>query len=357
MQVINVRNVSEALPVGVEFLRVYGAKRESRNGPVLVAPCPVTTVYERPWERVLLYGERDANPFFHVFEAAWMLAGRDDVKSVAKYVSRMKTYSDDGKTLHGAYGARWRNWFPNEFGDGNPIDQLAWAVRRLRANPDDRRVVIQMWDAGTDIATADTNGKDVPCNTQMYVWIDVEGRLSLTITCRSNDMVWGAYGANAVHFSFVQQFLAEAIGVPMGKLYQISNNYHGYLNTLEPLFGMQLDQPYASSEWTSAAENQFRLCDAGEDGVRIFTEDLALFLDEKVTLGIRSPWIRKVLQPIVMAHRAYKERDDNERFEKAHEIVKQMQRHSPDWYAACVTWLARREEQARRAKDDGVSHA
>ena len=45
MKVIQVRNVQEALIAGMEFLHEEGVIRDSRNGPVLVADGPVTTLY------------------------------------------------------------------------------------------------------------------------------------------------------------------------------------------------------------------------------------------------------------------------------------------------------------------------
>jgi thymidylate synthase len=57
--------------------------------------------------------------------------------------------------------------------------------------------------------------------------------LDLTVLCRSNDVVWGAYGANAVHFSVLQEYLAGRIGVDVGVMYQFSNNYHGYVDGAE----------------------------------------------------------------------------------------------------------------------------
>jgi hypothetical protein len=47
----------------------------SRAGDVLVAPHPVMSVTSIPTERVLFDPARDANPFFHLFESLWMLAG------------------------------------------------------------------------------------------------------------------------------------------------------------------------------------------------------------------------------------------------------------------------------------------
>ena len=48
MKVIKARNVHEAFPLALKLLSVHGVKRNSRNGPVLVAPWPVSTVYSHP---------------------------------------------------------------------------------------------------------------------------------------------------------------------------------------------------------------------------------------------------------------------------------------------------------------------
>src|SRR3974390_2807104 len=111
MRVIKVRNVHLALPKGLALLQEYGVVRDSRNGPVTVMEEPVTTTYIRPCERVLFWKERDANPFFHFFESLWMLAGRDDLAFLTKFVKRFEDFSDDGLTLHGAYGYRWLRYF------------------------------------------------------------------------------------------------------------------------------------------------------------------------------------------------------------------------------------------------------
>ena len=79
MRVLEMRNVHCALPRALQELERVGQARESRNGPVIVFPDPVTTVYAKPCERVMFWSERDANPAFHLYEALWMLAGRDDV--------------------------------------------------------------------------------------------------------------------------------------------------------------------------------------------------------------------------------------------------------------------------------------
>src|SRR5690606_6235064 len=140
--------------------------------------------------------ERDANPFLHFFESLWMLAGRNDVDYMTRLVRRFAAYSDDGKTFNGAYGYRWRKWFGR--------DQLQQIIGALRSNPQDRRCVLGMWDAGHDLGL---QSADLPCNTHIYFRIQ-DDRLNMTVCNRSNDAIWGAVGANVVHMSFLQEYMA-----------------------------------------------------------------------------------------------------------------------------------------------------
>jgi thymidylate synthase len=196
--------------------------------------------YEHPCERVLFNAARDCNPFFHLYESLWMLAGRRDVAPLAWYNSKMTEFSDDGVTYHGAYGYRWRRWFG--------YDQLESIVDELKHTPTSRRVVLQMWDATdwSDPYKAVNGGKDVPCNTQAYFALREATReqieehahngylLDMTVCNRSNDMIWGMLGANVVHFSFLQEYLAAMIGVEVGNYYQFTNNLHVYTERWTP---------------------------------------------------------------------------------------------------------------------------
>lgn len=343
MKIISVRNVNEALPEGIRYLETSGVRASSRNGEVIRSPCPVVTVYSHPNERVIFWSERDANPFLHFFEALWMLAGHDDVAFVANYARRMRTFSDDGVTLHGAYGKRWRGWFKQ--------DQLKVVVQRLRMDKTDRRCVIQMWDADADLARL---GKDVPCNTQIYLNA-ARGALDLTVLCRSNDIIWGAYGANSVHFSVLQEYLAGAIGIPVGTLYQFSNDYHAYVEVYDQCAELsdKVDvfrerrccEPYQMDE-----VEPFPLM---EVDAKTWDEDLSVLMDSGPTVGFRDPFFRRVATPLWHAHEAYKQIGKGEdRFHSAIEITEQCA--AADWRRAAKEWIMRRWQKSRRAKDDGV---
>jgi thymidylate synthase len=337
MIVIGARNVNDAFWAGARLLREHGIQQNSRNGSVLRAPFPVTTVYEQPTERVLLDRRRDANPFFHLYESLWMLAGRNDLAPLTAFVKNMVNFSDDGgNTQPGAYGYRWRRHFNR--------DQLAWAIKRLKADPNDRRVVIQMYDAGKDQDAADYGGRDIPCNLMALPAVSPEGKLDLTVFNRSNDMIWGAYGANAVHFSVLQEFLAAAIGIPVGRYYQVSNNFHGYLTTMEKAAlsweeGETMLDPYTAGAVFPVPmwNNSFNL--------KEWEEDLIIFLEEPSRVGIRSRFLRRVACPMVMAHRAWRK----EGTAAAREIIQQMP-EGCDWRAGAEVWLDNRDDRKRKGE-------
>lgn len=348
MRVFDARNVQQVLVPALRAIWAEGVDRESRNGPVKMFPEPVTTVYRQPRERVLFWPARDANPFFHLIESLWMLAGRNDVDTVAKYVTRMRSFSDDGVTFHGAYGHRWRHHFFR--------DQLAIIAEALKANPEDRRQVLQMWDANVDLARA---GKDLPCNLLCTFQINTMNRLDMMVANRSNDMIWGAYGANAVHFSYLQEYMASQIGVAVGSYYQVSANFHAYRTTLDPLQNFEgtarenLDaiDPYARREVAP-----FPLMTIEPEA---WDAELQMFISEPDAIGFRDPFFRRIAKPMVCAHRAFSDREDPRRFTRAMEYLSGMPAEN-DWRRAAAEWLGRRELAAKiaaeRARDDGVAY-
>lgn len=217
---IKVRNVEQALSAGFWWLKTAGVPEASRNGPVIVSPEPVVTEYTYPEERVVFNTTRDANPVFHLLEALWMLAGADNVGFLTPYNERMKEYAEDDGIIWGAYGQRWRH--------AGGMDQIHEVTELLREDPTSRRAVIAMWLPEKDLGAPK---RDVPCNTHIY--FDCRPKngfpcLNMTVCCRSNDALWGAYGANAVHFSMLQELIATDLGVRMGVYRQFSNNFHAY---------------------------------------------------------------------------------------------------------------------------------
>lgn len=351
MKVIHARNVQQALPEALYQLEAEGVTSESRNGPVRKFDQPVTTVYERPTERVMFWPSRDANPFFHLFESLWMLSGRNDVEFVAGMVGRMRSYSDDGVTLHGAYGYRWRCWFG--------FDQLARIVSALAADPTDRRQVLSMWDATSDLGR---KGKDLPCNLQALFTINNVGSLDMIVTNRSNDIVWGAYGANAVHFSYLQEYVASSLGRRVGRYWQVSANFHAYVEVLKGVNALASAAPDAMMP----EELRWAGLDPYADGfvepfplmtlpANEWSEDLMAFMENPTVIGLRDPFFRKVAVPMWLAYQLYRETPGVGKFAVANAQLSRVA--ATDWRLAAQEWIARRHAKFLRDNDDGVNHA
>lgn len=339
MKALNVRNVNQALPIALRLLdSAECERRESRYGPVKVYPGAggVATEYHRPEERVVFWGLRDANPFFHLFEAIWMIAGRSDVATLERFNSRMVEFSDDGVTFHGAYGKRWYEHFG--------FDQLEVALAALKENPDDRRQVVQIWDPRVDLGR---KGKDVPCNQSIHLTRGSQGQLNMAVFCRSNDAVWGTYGSDAVCFSMLLEYCALTQGWPIGSYCQLSSNWHGYLATTEPLAPLtrvleSVEDPYAAGEVST-----FPIAQMDRPTWR---RDAEMFLTEGTrAMGYQEPFFRRVALPLLRAWETYKT-DTKSRFVSA--IAAANECVATDWKRAAVEWLTRRAErcQARSKK-------
>lgn len=328
MQIITTRNVHRALPIGIIHMESIGVERNSRNGRVREMPWPVATVYSRPDERVMFHVERDANPFFHFFEGLWMLAGRRDVEFVSKFNTNMMQYSDNGITFNGAYGYRWRNHFG--------ADQLGVIVHKLAKNPDDRRAVLAIYD-GTDDTSY--SGADVPCNLAAHFYIRA-GKMTLQVFCRSNDMVWGAYGANAVHMSMLQEYVARAVGVEIGTYIQISSSFHAYMNEQWDLIKNLL--PEDTCPYTSGEVEPYPMMVVGQ---QLWDRDLKLFFEDQRAYGYEDPFFQRVVQPLWFAWKAWKMTgmSKDARIARAQEVLEQCA--AKDWKKAASEWLNRRLEK------------
>ncbi len=343
MFMIGAKNVHQMLPEALSLLELHGVENNSRNGPVTMFPMPATLCYTKPCERVIRWKERDANPFLHFFECLWMLNGQRDVKFVSQFSSNIASYSDDGKVFNAAYGHRWRQWFKT--------DQILHAIMELKLDMNTRRVYIAMWDADHDLGAVT---KDKPCNVGLSLQVNHRGELDMVVHNRSNDLIWGATGANAVHMSFLQEFIARAVGIPVGRYWQVSSNLHAYKNELlervSVLADLALDPHRTTTTDYYAAEGiePYPIMVVQPD---IWLQDLGIFMKEGPIIGFRDPFFRQVATPLLRAHQAYRNKMDPERFEKAEDILEQCR--AADWRLAAIEWVRRRKISSQRARDDG----
>lgn len=337
----------------------------SRVGDVLYIQEPCTITYTHPRERVLFNQARDCNPFFHLYESLWMLAGRQDIAPLNYYSSGYAKQVQDGDNpnANGAYGFRWRSkvydlWDAVQEGEQprQKVDQLKIIIDQLKRKPDSRRCVLQMWNVEDDLLKIDTS-KDVCCNTCAYFSIRdasnglVAGPhhpnlpygtplgpkvLDMTVCNRSNDLIWGTLGANAVHFSFLQEYLAACIGCEVGVYNQFSNNQHVYVDRFEPEKWLADTSTYEYAD----PPQSWKLVPLVKDP-ETFDRECAMFVERHQRDAIAGlyyePFLKDTAQPMMIAFHCHKRRD----YGSALSVIKEVE--SDDWCIAATNWLLKRK--------------
>jgi thymidylate synthase len=196
-------------------------EHQSVRGRHTVEILDAVTEIHQPWHPCILIPSRRWNPWLALSEGLWILAGRSDVQGLLPYNSHIVEYSDNGETLYGAYGKRIYN-------------QIDYVIERLKNDPNDRRAVLQIWDALSDehesrVAMGDLTvaSKDPPCNNLVYFKLR-SNRLHMTVINRSNDIHYGLYAVNIPTFQMLQQYIAGRLGVRVGYQTHLSNSLHVY---------------------------------------------------------------------------------------------------------------------------------
>lgn len=336
MIVLNVRNANQALSHGIHMIKRSGEHIDSRGGMTLEIPSPVATVYSNPWERVLISKLRDANPFFHLMEAMWILAGREDVKFLTEFNKRMAEYSDDGQVFNAPYGYRLRNGNCNA-----QLDQLAEVIKLLKRDPNTRQAVCQIWDEDDLVHTT----KDKACNMSIVFRIR-NGKLCMTVYNRSNDMIWGAYGANVVQFSMIQEYVAAHLGLPLGEYTQVSNSYHIYTEGAGGAVWDRIKDNYDGDVniYDDLIHNTVYML---PDDMPAFEHDIRQFFNAYDQFGIeelgelrcwQSQYFNQLIMPVLCIYLIHKQHGPEQALKYTHTIL------ADDWKLACEDWLINRME-------------
>ena len=208
---------------------------------------------------------RKPNYRFGLAESCWILSGSDDAELIGRFNKRMLEFSDDGRTMWGAYGPRL-------------IGQLDHVVSSLKRDPDSRQGVVTTWrpmlppyrvwdceydsfdEAGLMAAQlnrpystelpgdkmippwdgASWRSKDVPCTVTWHFQLRRK-KLHLTVLMRSND-VWLGLPYDILSFTTVQRVVASMIGVPPGKYHHVVSNLHLYDSNVEQALEVMLEE-------------------------------------------------------------------------------------------------------------------
>jgi thymidylate synthase len=108
------------------------------------------------------------------------------------------------------YGYRLRTYFG--------LDALAACADRLKADPEDRKSYVALWDTSRDLAAQEGH----PCLVSLY-FRKFEGKLTLSATFRTHNPM-DAYPMNLYGLMAIQAWVAERVGLPPGAIVVISHS-------------------------------------------------------------------------------------------------------------------------------------
>jgi thymidylate synthase len=154
-----------------------------------------------------------------IHELLWFLSGDTNIRYLQDNGVRIwDEWADANGDLGPVYGKQWR--------DFSGVDQIAEVVARIKANPDDRRLVVSAW-----------NPPDLPrmalapchCLFQFYV---ADGRLSCQLYQRSADVFLGV-PFNIASYALLTLMMAQVTGLKPGAFIHTLGDAHLYANHLE----------------------------------------------------------------------------------------------------------------------------
>jgi thymidylate synthase len=262
--------------------------QEGLSSNILEFPGPVTIQISNPVERYIFSEERKWNPYLPYLESLWLLLGWNDLDDLpGKYVKNLYNFSDDNHTWRAGYGPRIRkyNGSMNQYDSGKhgsdipqqgypEIDQLAWVIDDLKNDPFSRRAVITIHDPMKDSRVGLVT-KDQPCTRSIHFMRSAEGNLDCYVKMRSNDLLWGFSAVNVFNFTWMQEYVAKILGMPIGHYYHQVDTLHVYEKFLSKIH--RIAQETVIPKYSSKLNPRNSLF-AGEEltleALDNFTEDL-----------------------------------------------------------------------------------
>ena len=203
-----------------------------------------------------------------IAETFWVMSGSNRVNPFLSYfLPRAKEFSDDGETWHGAYGDRI-------FKHGQ-VQSVIDIFKEEGLNT--RRAVIDIYQSAVDSKFALNTmlgidkPKDVPCNNLIHFYVN-DGKLNCNVFQRSGDLIWGTGNINIPEFTFLQEYIAQEIGVELGSYAHWVTNLHVYDKTSQQMMDV-LDNS-DSQDFESTNDTPLIFPNSKDIPIQIFFEGL-----------------------------------------------------------------------------------
>jgi len=170
-----------------------------------------------------------------VHELLWFLSGSTNVAYLREHgVTIWDEWADAQGELGPVYGHQWRSW-PNP--EGGHIDQITDLMKRLKADPDSRRLIVSAWNPA-DLPKMALS----PCHALFQFYV-AAGRLSCQLYQRSADIFLGV-PFNIASYALLTEMVAQQCDLKPGDFIWTGGDCHLYNNHLDQAREQLAREPY-----------------------------------------------------------------------------------------------------------------
>lgn len=159
-----------------------------------------------------------------IHELLWFLKGDTNVGYLREHnVTIWDEWADADGNLGPVYGKQWRSW---QGADGRTVDQVADVIKRIKVDPNSRRLLVNAWNVADlpDMALS-------PCHALFQFYVG-NGRLSCQLYQRSADVFLGV-PFNIASYALLTHMIAQVCDLEVGEFVHTLGDAHLYQNHLD----------------------------------------------------------------------------------------------------------------------------
>ena len=173
----------------------------------------------RPQFNTISDEKRNWNLNYAKAEWEWYLSGDPNIKKLGDIYGKIppiwKRMADKEGYVNSNYGYQWQR-----------NKQLDYVIEKLKNEMHTRHAAISIYDCKEH----DKFDTDTPC-TYAVQFTNVENRLNMCVTMRSNDL-WYGFCNDQYQFSKLLELVCKETGLDMGSYYHFAHNLHIYSDKL-----------------------------------------------------------------------------------------------------------------------------
>ena len=200
----------------------YFYKKISKHGVVFAdtrALFNIGFTIHKPEFNTIIDGKRKWNLDYAKAEWDWYLSGDPNIHKLGDIYGKVppiwKRMANEVGRVNSNYGWQWQR-----------NNQLDYIIDKLKNHKHTRHAAISIYD-GKEHAQFAT---DTPC-TYAVQFTNVENRLNMCVTMRSNDL-WYGFCNDQYQFSKLLELVCKETNIEIGSYYHFAHNLHIYSNKL-----------------------------------------------------------------------------------------------------------------------------